>query len=93
MVRSPRSPAGKCPKKFHDSIPEINRQRQDGAELNDDRVHFPKTVVKIEMQQRFHDAQVRGRTDRKKFGESFNHAKKDREQVVVHLDRLRINRL
>jgi hypothetical protein len=46
--------------KVHDAVPKINRQRQNGAELDNDRVHFPKAVVKIDMQQRFADPQMRG---------------------------------
>jgi hypothetical protein len=36
------------------------------------------------MQQRFADAQMRGGTHRKKFGQSLDDAEKNRKQVVVH---------
>ena len=54
--------------KFQDSIPEINRQRENRSQLNHNRVHFPEAVVQIEMQQCFDDPQMRGRADRQKFG-------------------------
>ena len=37
-------------KKFQNSIAKIDRQRQDRAQLNDDRVHLPKTVMQIDAQ-------------------------------------------
>ncbi len=52
--------------KVHDSVQKINRQRQDRAELDHDRVHFPKTVMQIEMEERFGDAQMGGRTHRQR---------------------------
>ena len=67
----------KCADKLHDPLPKIDRQRQDGAKLNNDGVHFPKAVLKIDAQQRFDDAQMRGRTDRKKFGEPFDDAEQN----------------
>ena len=45
--------------KLQDAAPKINRQRQNGAELDNDRVHFPKAIVKIDMQQGFADTQMR----------------------------------
>jgi hypothetical protein len=45
--------------KLQDAVPKINRQRQNGAELDNDRVHLPKAVVKIDMQQRFANTQMR----------------------------------
>ena len=69
----------KCAEKFQDPFPKINRQRQDCAKLNDDRVHFPKAVSQIEMEQRFDDAQMSGRAHRQKFGQSFNDTEQDRQ--------------
>src|SRR2546423_1853415 len=33
---------------FQDATPKINWQRQDGAELNDDCVHLPESIMKID---------------------------------------------
>ena len=60
--------ARKGGQKFKDSVPEINRQRQDSAELNHDRVHLPEAVVEIEAEHGFHDAKMSGRADGQKFG-------------------------
>ena len=53
--------------KFQDPIPKINRQCQDRAQLNHDRVHLPEAVVQIEIEERFNDSQMPGRTHRQKF--------------------------
>ena len=82
-MREDRAIAGfafwKGPKKRQDALPKINRQRQNCAKLNDDGVHFPETVMKVDMQQRFADAQVCGRAYRKKFGQPFDDPEKDRQ--------------
>src|SRR2546423_4160946 len=70
--------------KFDDPVPEINRQRENGAELDDDRVHLPETVMEIEMTKRFDDAQMSSRTDRQKFGQPLNNPEQDRQQKVIH---------
>jgi hypothetical protein len=58
-------------------MPKINRQREDRTELNHDRVHLPEAIVKIDVQQRLADAQMRGGAYREKFGQSFDDAEKD----------------
>ena len=63
--------------KPHNATPKINRQSENGSELDHDRVHFPEPIMQIDMQQRFADAQMRGRTDRKKLGQSLDNAEKD----------------
>src|SRR5262249_1444280 len=40
----------KSPKKLQDALTKIDRQRQNCAELNDDGVHFPEPIVKIDVQ-------------------------------------------
>jgi hypothetical protein len=62
----------KCADKFDNATPKINRLSENGSELDDDCVHFPKPIMQIDMQQRFADAQVRGRTHRKKFSKSLD---------------------
>ena len=64
--------------KFHDPMPKINGQRKDGAELDNDGVHFPETVLKIDVEQRFADAQMRRRTYREEFRQAFDDSKKQR---------------
>ena len=53
---------------FQNSPPKKYRQRDDRAELDDDGVHFPEAISEIDIQQRFGDPQMRGRTDRQEFG-------------------------
>ena len=67
-----------CREEFQDPVPKINRQGQDRAELDHDRVHLPKAVVQIEIEERFDDAEMTGRTHRQKFGQPFNNAEKNR---------------
>ena len=62
---------------LYDAVPKINRQRQDGAKLDNDRVHFPEPVVQIDVQQGFADTQMRGRAYGKKFSQSFDDSEKD----------------
>ena len=69
----------KCAEEFQNSSPKINRQGKDGAKLNDDRVHFPIPAVKIDIQKRFDDPQMSGRTDRQEFGEPFDDTEHDRQ--------------
>jgi hypothetical protein len=46
--------------KLQDAVPKLKGLRENVAELENDRIHFPETVVKVDMQQRFADAQMRG---------------------------------
>ena len=75
---------GKSANKLQDALPKIDWQRQNCAELDNDRVHFPEPIVKINTQQRFANAQMRGGAHRKKFGQPFNDPQKDRQQIIVH---------
>ena len=50
----------KSAKKRQDPLTKIDRQCQDRAQLNDDRIHLPEAVLKVDMQQRLADAQMRG---------------------------------
>ena len=68
----------KCADELHDPLPKIDRQRQNGAELNHDGVHFPKTILKIDAEQRFDDAQMRSRAHGQEFGGSFDNPKQGR---------------
>src|SRR5216117_1567075 len=80
-------------KERQDALAKIDRQRQNRAKLNDDGVHFPEAVMKVDMQQRFADAQMCSRAHRKKFGQPFDDSEKDRQQVLVHaLSRESLNR-
>src|SRR5438128_10606629 len=77
-------------KERQDALAKINRQRQNRPKLNDDSVHFPEAVMKVDMQQRFTNAQVCGRAHGKKFGQPFDDSEKDRQQVFVHVLKSRI---
>lgn len=54
--------------KPHDAVPKIHWQSENGSELDHNRVHFPEAIVQVDVQQRFTNAQMRGRAHRKKFG-------------------------
>ena len=74
----------KCADELNDPLPKINWQRQDRAQLDHDRVHLPKAIVKIEIEQRLNNAEMRGRAHREEFGEPFNDAEQDRQEKIVH---------
>src|SRR5205085_6868449 len=67
-----------------DAPGEINRQGEDCAQLNHDRIHFPEAVVQVEMEKRFDDAEVRGRTDRQEFRQALDDSEQDGKKKVVH---------
>jgi len=46
-------------KERQDALAKIDRQRQNRAKLNDDGVHFPEAVMKVDVQQCFTDPQMR----------------------------------
>jgi hypothetical protein len=72
-------PFWKRAQKFEDPIPKINRQRQDRAELDHYRVHFPEAIVQIELEERFDDAEMSGRAHRQKFRQAFDDTEQDRQ--------------
>src|SRR4030095_3751268 len=74
----------KSAEKFYNATPKINRQSENGSELDHDCVHFPKAILQIDMQQRLADSQVRGRTYRKKFSQSLDNSEEDGKQIVGH---------
>jgi hypothetical protein len=43
----------------------------------------PVAVAEIDAEQRFADAEVSGRADREEFGEAFDDAKEEGEEIVV----------
>src|SRR5664279_4280780 len=51
-----------------DAVPEIQRQAQDRAQLDDDGEHLPVTIAEVDAQKRLCDAQMCRRADGKKFG-------------------------
>ena len=68
--------SGESEDKLRNAFPKIDWQRQNGPELDNDRVHFPEPIMKIDPQQRLTDAQMRGRAYRKKFRQSFYDSEK-----------------
>ena len=74
----------KCAEELNDPLPKINRQRQNRAQLDHDRVHLPKTIVEIEIEQRLSNAEMRGRAHGEEFGEPFNDPEQDRQEKIVH---------
>src|SRR5712691_10952860 len=69
--------------KFCNSRAKINRKAQDRSQLDHDRVHLPISISEIDVKQRFGNSQVRRGTDGQKFGQTFNDAKHDGQQIVV----------
>ena len=61
MVRSPRFPLRKGTDKLYDAVPKIHWQSENGSELDHNRVHFPEAIVQVDVQERFTNAQMRGR--------------------------------
>src|SRR5215469_15468319 len=61
----------------------INRQTQDRSQLDNDGIHLPISVAQVDAEETLGDTEVRGRADRKKFGQSFNNSEQDRQQVWV----------
>ena len=63
-VREERAIAALSPRERRDERRDapgkINRQGQNRAQLNHDRIHFPKAVVQIEVEKGFDDAEMRG---------------------------------
>src|SRR5215470_379388 len=76
--------ARKRTEKFQDASPKKSRQCNNSAELNDDAVHLPEAILQINVQQRFRDAEMRGRTYGEKLRQAFNRAEKNREKVIIH---------
>src|SRR5450631_324936 len=68
---------------FSNAFAEINRQAEDGAQLDEDRKHLPISVAEVDVQQRFADAQMRRRTDGQEFGKTFDNAKQGSKQVRI----------
>src|SRR3954452_10592939 len=86
-------PPGKGPQKIQDPVPEVHRQRQDRAELNDDGIHLPERIAQGQMKQRFDDAQMRGGTDRQELSYAFNDAENDGQEKIVHNEKLKRGKL
>jgi hypothetical protein len=53
----------KGPNEFEDAAHKEEDEREDGTELDDDGVHLPVRIGQVDVEQRFGDPQVRGRTD------------------------------
>ncbi len=70
-------------KKFGDAFAKKNRQAENGSELNHDGVHLPIAAGEADVEQGFSDAQMRGGADGDEFGDSFDDAEKQRDQVIV----------
>src|SRR5271166_2491036 len=75
----------KVTNEFNNPAPEVKRQTENRAQLNNDGEHLPEGVIQMQTQSLLGDTQMRRRTDGKKFGETFNDAKQDRQQVVVQI--------
>src|SRR5690242_11717083 len=77
-------PFWKRGEKRQDAVPKINWQRQDRPELDHDRVHLPKAVLQVELEQRFDNAQMAGRADGQKLSQAFNDPEQDRQEKIIH---------
>jgi len=70
-VRSPLSPRGKL---LMNAFEIKKKKSEDSAGLDDDGVHLPIRVVERDSHRGFSEAKMRGRTNRKKFGQALNNA-------------------
>src|ERR1700682_2511868 len=75
--------AREVPEELGDSGAEIHGKRKNGAELDDDGVHLPVAVAEVDVKQGFAETQMGRRAYGQKFGESFDDAEQDGQQVVV----------
>src|SRR4051812_40004443 len=75
--------AGESAEELDDALAKVDRQAQDGAQLNHNRVHLPVAAIERHVQERFCDAQVRRRADRQELGESFNNSQKYGKEIIV----------
>jgi hypothetical protein len=57
-----------------DALKVKENESENRASLNDDGVHLPIRIVERDAHCSFGDAEMRGRTDGKKFGEALNDA-------------------
>lgn len=71
-------------KKFSDAIAEVDGQAENRAELDDDGEHLPVTVVEIDSEQSFGNAQMSGGADGDEFSQAFDHAEDECDHVRVH---------
>src|SRR4051812_32640980 len=75
---------GKGRKEFRYAFAKVDRQAEDRAQLDHDRVHLPVAAAEVKSEDLFGDSQMRRRAYRKKFGEAFDDAEESREKVIVH---------
>ena len=66
--------AGEGGEKFCDATPEIYRQTQDRAELDDDGIHLPIAVGEADVQQRFGEPQMCRGTHGQELGDAFDNS-------------------
>ena len=64
----------KCTQEFGNARTKINRQAEDGPELNHNGVHLPEAVGKINAKEGLTDPQMGGRADGQKFGKALDSA-------------------
>src|SRR5690348_1521337 len=75
--------ARKRRKKFCDSVPKVDGENENRAELNHNREHFPVWVREKKAHHLFRDSQMSSGADRQKFGEAFDDSQNYRDEVVV----------
>jgi hypothetical protein len=79
--------AWKSAEKYQDAAPEERGESEHCPQLNDNAIHLPKPISKVDPEERFCDSQMRRRTNRQEFGQPFDGAEQDREKIVVHAAR------
>jgi hypothetical protein len=73
----------KCAEELGNARAKINRQAQDCAELDDNRVHLPVSIAKVDVKQGLRNSQVRRRTHREKFCNTLYDTEHNGKQEVV----------
>jgi len=67
-----------------DALAEVDREAEHRAELDDDGVHLPEAIIEIDTRSGFDNAEVGGGTDREEFGQAFDDAEDQGEEIVIH---------
>src|SRR6267142_4029516 len=69
--------------KLGDALAKIDGQNQNRAELDDDGVHLPVAAGEVDVEERLGKPEVRCGADGEEFGQSFDDAQQDGQQIFV----------
>ena len=74
---------GEGTEKADNPAQEEQQERQNRAQLDDDGVHLPVSVIEGDVHESFGDAQMRRRADRQELGQAFHDAENDGLNIGV----------